>query len=408
MDFWFGDSASVIHVSKSGNDANGGVAQQYPVSLANDSKLTIGSALSACPDGGTIVIWPGEYAEQVDVASAAKSIRLVGVHRYKCMITQSGSTDTVVGYKRCVFENLSVTQTGMGKALTVSDETTIVNCDVISSGIDGLYGSGADRVKVKNCYVFSSYDSLYLGNEGLVEDSLIVTDGCYSGSGVARAVCTGSAGDNVIVRNSILIAQPSYGKKTMPGAELYESDRDLYCIKTAGTVVLDNCVLIASGYKPGGAHADSYAAGDSHCVDAVQRLVANNCSFFSWTDANQAGTTAYGLHNTGGQVQNGIFSVFGLAGTWELYTTGTRKVYLANTCYDAAKVGSGIELKAVPDAGGGIEVSGKALTAAKMLLNKAVQNKLTGAVEYFDDDGQTVVLTHTPSESESSITREPN
>lgn len=46
--------------------------------------------------------------------------------------------------------------------------------------------------------------------------------------------------------------------------------------------------------------------------------------------------------------------------------------------------------------------------AAKMLLNKAVQDKLTGAIRYYDDDGETVILTHTPSENESSLTRMPS
>lgn len=46
--------------------------------------------------------------------------------------------------------------------------------------------------------------------------------------------------------------------------------------------------------------------------------------------------------------------------------------------------------------------------AVKMLVNKAVQNKSTGAIDYYDDDGQSVVLTHTPAETESSVTRTPN
>ena len=46
--------------------------------------------------------------------------------------------------------------------------------------------------------------------------------------------------------------------------------------------------------------------------------------------------------------------------------------------------------------------------AAKLLVNKAVQNKVSGAIEYYDDDGETVVLTHTPSDAESTITRTPS
>lgn len=43
--------------------------------------------------------------------------------------------------------------------------------------------------------------------------------------------------------------------------------------------------------------------------------------------------------------------------------------------------------------------------AAKLLVNKAIQNKSTGVIEYFDDDGETVILTHTPADEESTITR---
>ncbi len=47
-------------------------------------------------------------------------------------------------------------------------------------------------------------------------------------------------------------------------------------------------------------------------------------------------------------------------------------------------------------------------TAAKVLVNKAVQNKVGGAIDYYDDDDQTVILTHTPTDGESTITRAPS
>ena len=47
-------------------------------------------------------------------------------------------------------------------------------------------------------------------------------------------------------------------------------------------------------------------------------------------------------------------------------------------------------------------------TSARMLVNKAIQNKVTGAISYYDDDGETVILTHTPSDAESTITRTPS
>ena len=46
--------------------------------------------------------------------------------------------------------------------------------------------------------------------------------------------------------------------------------------------------------------------------------------------------------------------------------------------------------------------------AVKLLANKAVQDKSTGVIDYYDDDGETVILTHTPSDSESTLTRTPS
>jgi len=48
------------------------------------------------------------------------------------------------------------------------------------------------------------------------------------------------------------------------------------------------------------------------------------------------------------------------------------------------------------------------LTADKVLANKAVQNKSTGVVTFYDDDGETPILTHTPTDGESTITRTPS
>jgi len=47
------------------------------------------------------------------------------------------------------------------------------------------------------------------------------------------------------------------------------------------------------------------------------------------------------------------------------------------------------------------------LTVDKILANKAVQSKSTGAIDYYDDNRQTIILTHSPSDGQSSITRTP-
>jgi hypothetical protein len=45
------------------------------------------------------------------------------------------------------------------------------------------------------------------------------------------------------------------------------------------------------------------------------------------------------------------------------------------------------------------------LKAVKLLKNKAVQDKLSGTIRYYDDDNQSVILTHTPNEDAISWTR---
>jgi hypothetical protein len=48
------------------------------------------------------------------------------------------------------------------------------------------------------------------------------------------------------------------------------------------------------------------------------------------------------------------------------------------------------------------------VTSYKLLANKAVQNKATGEIKYYDDDGQTVLLTHMPVDTAVTITRTPS
>lgn len=47
------------------------------------------------------------------------------------------------------------------------------------------------------------------------------------------------------------------------------------------------------------------------------------------------------------------------------------------------------------------------VTAEKLLANKAVQDKSSSQIKYYDDDGQTLLLTHTPTDAAATITRTP-
>jgi hypothetical protein len=47
------------------------------------------------------------------------------------------------------------------------------------------------------------------------------------------------------------------------------------------------------------------------------------------------------------------------------------------------------------------------LTAAKLLANKAIGDTAVGTIDYYDDDGQTVLLTHNRQDEGSTTTRTP-
>ncbi len=350
MNFWFGDSANVIHVSKSGNDSNGGVAQQYPVDEAADAKLTIGSALSACPDGGTIVVWPGDYDETVDIATATKQITLIGTHPRLSNIKPTTGKG-VIGYHGLTMKNISVEiqdDASIAVDCDTMDDLSFINCYVHTKGIDGIYCPGSNGVYVDNCFIFASFDSLLIGEINFVQNSTIITDGTSgSGAGVARAIAGGGATSSLIIRNSQLLAQAKYGdEKDSKAATLYECDRNLYCIdQTVNKVIAENCIFIADGSLPTVPHVDSYADSDVYCLKTVPFLVLRGCSLQGVTDANLS-KTAYGISAGGQTVLNDCaFDIIGIANSYDLEATIARTVRLANCEYDTSQVHANITVE---------------------------------------------------------------
>jgi hypothetical protein len=80
-------------------------------------------------------------------------------------------------------------------------------------------------------------------------------------------------------------------------------------------------------------------------------------------------------------------------------------VILAGATIDGEIVNAVLATFSIENRFAGSELFAK---AAKLLVNKAVQNKLTGAIDYYDDDGETVILTHTPTEDAPELTRTPS
>jgi len=396
MNFWFGDSANVIHVSKSGNDSNGGAAQQYPVNFANDAKLTIGSAVTACPDGGTIIVWPGDYDETVDIETAEKQITLIGTHpRLSCIKPTTGKG--VVGYHGLTLKNISVeVQDDASQAVDCQgmDDLSFFNCYIHTRGMDGLYFGGCNKAVVDNCFVFAGYDGIYAGEDTTITNSTVITDGCYGTTGVARAICAANWYDRVLIRNSVIMAQAKYGdEKIGKSAALYECERDLIAIDNC-IATLENCSVWADGSLPTLPHASSFCSGNAYCIQGAQ-FIAKNTRFYAYTDANQSSTVGYAIVvGTNCIVNSCSIDANGTSAAYDFYAAGAKTIKLLNCAYDTSQVHSNVTVRGVDK-------------AAQVITNKAIQNKSTGVIDYYDDSGSSVILTHTPTDTESTITRTP-
>jgi len=92
-------------------------------------------------------------------------------------------------------------------------------------------------------------------------------------------------------------------------------------------------------------------------------------------------------------------------GDFPIAITGTGRYGIQVFLQAGANPADGDELVASRE----IVWSGKGeVTTERLLANKAIQNKSSGEIRYYDDDGQTVILTHTPADGKSSITRTPS
>jgi len=283
------DSDHVFHVSKTGNDANGGLAQQYPISLVNDSKLTIGSALSAAASGDTIIIWPGDYAETVNLDTANKTLTIIGTDRYKSKIVPA-SGNALVLENGCTLLNLNI------EALEATTDIYAVNAD------------GKTDILIDGCIMYGRTDGLLMTDSFnyIVKNSRI--KGKYDGVNVHAAL-------GFVFDNCVLITDGTYGTTT--------NSRSIF---GGGRGCFNNCSIIAR-------RIDTTANNLGGCIDhafAAANMTFNNCLFDVDGGANQSGE-AYGVKTTHASTmiifQGCSFStVSASAGTgpFDLYnTTGT-------------------------------------------------------------------------------------
>jgi hypothetical protein len=288
---YFLDSSHIWHVAKSGNDSNGGHAGQYPVNLANDAKLTIGAAVSAAADGDTIVIWPGDYAENVSFGT--KALALVGTNRNKSRIIPTTGTGVVLA-DNSALHNLSVEAiAASAKAADISNKTNIVIEDSdLYGAYDGLYAYGAKSVFLRCSCIRGKYDGCNMGSgEGVVAESCIFTAyGTYGSSVDCRALFGVGIGTYI---NCVFTAQRNDTTDKAIGAVYFTSNsqalfRNCTFEAAAGTghtgqaygilvngsgavAVLENCAIKSS--------SDNAGYGPYDLWQAVGKLVVSGCAY---------------------------------------------------------------------------------------------------------------------------------
>lgn len=363
---YLNDSNRIWHVAKTGSDSNGGHAQQYPVNLAADAKLTIGAAVSAAAAGDTIIIWPGDYAENVD--AGGKALTFIGAHRNKSKIAVT-SGDALVIANDSVIKNLALDSSAWnGQGLDCTSKTNIVidDCD-ISGHQDGALFNNAQHIFLRNSRFRSDYDGCNMtGAVGIAaENCIFQTLGTYGTGSDVRAVL--GVGQSVFLNCVFLAERNDISSKAIWAVYLVNNAR----------AVFSNCTFeVTAGSNHTGTVGGVYVAGS----DAAACL--KNCSVHSSSSGSPS------------------------AGPYDLWQSAGR-IVVSSSSYETMQ---GTIIQSGVGWSDGIKGELTALgldKAAKMLINKAVQDKLTGAIEYYDDDGQTVVLTHTPEENGASITRMP-
>jgi hypothetical protein len=385
---YMNDSSRVWHVAKTGSDSNSGHAGQYPVNLANDAKLTIGAAVSAAVDGDTIIIWPGDYAEVVNTSS--KALRITGTHKDKTRIVPASGTPLTIGSNTYV-ANLSCIGTGTGlAAASAASNITIENCYVYAP-TDGFYPSGTgSHIRLIRCHFKSDWDGVNMA--GAI--NIYAEDCLFETTGINVNSC--------------------------------------HAVQEIGSGVYRDCIFVAN--------SSTTASGRLIAVEfagnTTQRAIFANCCFFTSASAGRTGevlglrmnksTSVAVLHgclfNTiGPGASGGPMDLKNAAGGTIIvrgchYLTSSGVIIQSGSGWSdslaTALFTNGPANKLNVDASGRVNVGAikgvdadAMIKVIKLLKNKAAQDKLTGAIRYYDDDGQTVILTHTPSEDESSFTR---
>jgi len=468
---YFTDSSHIWHVAKAGNDGNSGHAAQYPVNLANDAKLTFASAYAAASAGDTIIVGLGTYAENMNLTKSVNVIgthpalckfddviiAAAGCYMENITVDGSGGDAFTMNADDVILYRCRAITTGIDGLIFGSNakRCKFVEC-YFKSGYDGLQLKHAEDILIDRCICESTGE-----NGSVVEARGLSTEKCKRVIiKDSQFIATTTQGVDVIAAN--VEGQASfYNCSFRATASVRTGTKRVVGLEVAGDtsfaadVLCSNCnfqvdkgspnyALFASGYgglqavnctgvfeKPPVFGLETVSSSCTAQVSGQEKNQFKDSStaglgddkfigyYLTWTSGNNTGESKYITDFVSAE---GKF-VFGSNFTSDIelgdeYTA----VFYSYTAYAdndndgyarAAKVKArygttGDSVERLDEESAIAAASAVKLDkAAKVLVNKAVQSKITGAVDYYDDDGQTVFLTHTPQDDSSQITRTP-
>ena len=346
------DRVRVWLVAKSGDDGNTGHLGAGWLTPANDAKLTIGAAVTAAASGDVILVWPGDYAENVNFGS--KSLTMIGMGSKTKIVPASGNGVSLNDYS--IVKNLIVEALGSdAKAVVGSSKTNlrVIDCDLYGN-YAGLYADSADSLILQRCRIRGQKDAGYL----VGADRVFASDCSFAALG------TYGTGADCYALNG-----PGGGTYSRCRFNSERSDTTSQAIAAvimgaAELAMFRDCLFDVSA---GSGHTG--AAGGVHVNGAGAVAVLENC-LLKAVSAN-ASPGPYDLYQSSGEIT-------------------------ALNCRYATAFGT-------------IDTGGPRLDAVvKLLTNKTTQTKSSGVVTVYDDDGSTPLMTLTPSEDSTKITLTPS
>jgi hypothetical protein len=289
------DTGHTWLVAKTGNDGNSGHPSSYPINLANDAFLTIQKAIGEAANGDTVIVWPGDYGENVTMAikGSPRHVNLIGTNRDTVRIIPA------VGIPLCFIPGATIAN------------LSCVTQDASSAAIvmgSGLYSPGG--VTFKNIYAYSKMDGMLITNSAVVivrlYDSVLHCD--YNGVNLRENLCIKA--ERCLFKSTGDASNPSHAVQS-PGNGSYKQcafqiidspggSAELGCVSLKKVsnypdrAVFDDCTFIIEA--PGGRTGAVYGVKVENNATAVLR----NC-IFNLVAANASGGPK-DLVNAGGTI----------------------------------------------------------------------------------------------------------